>query len=385
MNSPYVPVDGRAYFDFLSAYSAVNQGHCHPKIVEAFTQQASTLTLSSRAFYNDCLAELEVKMTDMFHFNKVLPMNTGAEAFETACKLSRRWAYRVKGVKRGEARLCFMSGNFHGRTMMAVSASDDPSSRTDFGPYFANLDVVAFGSADDLEAHFQEHAGNTAALVFEPIQGEAGINVPPPGWLAKVRELCTKYNVLMVADEIQTGLCRTGTMLRVDSENVKPDMVILGKALSGGTYPVSAVLADDEVMNTLEPGSHGSTFGGNPLAAKIGVASLQVLEEERLAERAFALGEIFRNELRCHLPEDIIVRGAGLLNAVVVKPTMSPLLGRQAEAYDVCLRLMKEHGVLCKPTHRDVIRLAPPLVIPRQDLEQVARNIGESVNAIFKQ
>lgn len=377
-------VDGREYLDFLSAYSACNQGHCHPLIVRALQEQAGKLALTSRAFYNDCLGEFTVKMTDVFRYNRVIPMNTGAEGVETAVKIARRWGYRVKGIAPNQARLVFMKQNFHGRTMMAVSASDDVMSSADFGPFVPNIDLCAFGDAAELETLLEQSGKDIAAVVLEPIQGEAGIIVPPAGYLQRVRELCTKHRVLMVADEVQTGLCRTGTLLRVDAESVRPDVVILGKALSGGLYPISAVLADDEVMNVLNPGSHGSTFGGNPIAAKVGIAAIDVLLNERLAERAQTSGEHFRRELERVLPKHITVRGAGLLNAVVVPKSHSKLLGREATAFDVCLRLLNTHGVLCKPTHEDIIRLAPALAIPTQDLDRVVAAMEETIGTLFK-
>lgn len=376
--------DGTPYYDFLSAYSACNQGHCHPKIVKAMQDQAGMLALTSRAFYNDCLGAFEKKMTDLFKYDRVIPMNSGAEGVETAVKIARRWGYRVKGIPDNEARLVFMDGNFHGRTTLAISASNDPMSRLHFGPYVPNLDHVPFGNADALEKLLEKQGKVTAAVVVEPIQGEAGIYVPPAGYLKKVRELCTKHNVLLVADEVQTGLGRTGTMLRCDAEQVRPDVVILGKALSGGMYPVSAVLADSPIMLVLDPGSHGSTFGGNCIAAKVGVAALEVLVDEKLVERSAVLGEHFRAGLRKTLPDWVTVRGAGLLNAVVVKPRFSKHLGREGTAFDVCMHLMRKHRILCKPTHEDIIRLAPPLVIPKQDLEIVIRSIGETVDTLFK-
>lgn len=353
-------VDGRRYLDFLSAYSACNQGHCHPKIVAAMIDQASTLALTSRAFYNNVLGDFEEKLTKTFKYERCIPMNSGAEGVETAVKIARRWGYRVKGIPENKARLVFMNGNFHGRTLMAVSASDDPMSKFQFGPFLPNLDHIPFGDAEALAQLLSKTGAETAAVILEPIQGEAGIVVPPAGYLKRVKEICEAHNVLMVADEVQTGLCRTGTMLRVDAEGVRPDMVILGKALSGGLYPISAVLADDRVLLVLDPGSHGSTFGGNPIAARVGVAALDVLIDEKLAERSHVLGGEFRASLRAALPSSITVRGAGLLNAVVIPSGYSKSLGRNATAFDVCLRLLNEHGILCKPTHEDIIRLAPP-------------------------
>jgi ornithine--oxo-acid transaminase len=375
--------DGTAYYDFLSAYSACNQGHCHPKLVAALQKQAETLALTSRAFYNDCLGEFETKITKIFGYDRVIPMNSGAEGVETAVKIVKRWGYRVKGIAANQGRLIFMNGNFHGRTTMCISASDDPVSRQDFGPFVPNIDHVPFGDIVALEKLLAKQGTITAAVIFEPIQGEAGIYVPPAGYLQKVRELCTKYNVLMVADEVQTGLCRTGTMLRCDAEKVRPDVVILGKALSGGLYPISAVLADSPIMLVLDPGSHGSTFGGNPIAAKVGCAALDVLIDEKLADQSQQKGELFRKGLNDSLPSWVTVRGAGLLNAVIVSPRHSKHLGRQGTAFDVCMHLMTEHHILCKPTHEDIIRLAPPLVIPQEDLDVVVAAIAKTIETLF--
>jgi ornithine--oxo-acid transaminase len=377
-------IDGRPYLDFLSAYSACNQGHCHPKIVKALQDQAETLALTSRAFYNDCLGAFEEKITSLFGYDRVIPMNSGAEAVETAAKITRRWGYRVKGIPINQGRLIFMNGNFHGRTMLAVSASDDMVSRNQYGPYLPHIDHIRFGDADSLEQLLELGGKDTAGVVIEPIQGEAGINVPPAGYLKRVRELCTKHNVLMVADEVQTGLGRTGTLLRCDAEGVRPDVVVLGKALSGGMYPISAVLADNPIMLVLDPGSHGSTFGGNPIAAKVAMAALDVLIDENLVERSQKMGEFFREGLRQSLPSYVTVRGAGLLNAIVVPKKYSKHLERQATAMDVCLRLMEKHAILCKPTHENVIRLAPPLVIPQEDLKFTIDAIAESVHALFE-
>ncbi|XP_014849057.1 PREDICTED: ornithine aminotransferase, mitochondrial isoform X2 [Poecilia mexicana] len=355
-------VEGNRYYDFLSAYSAVNQGHCHPKIVSALTKQASTLALTSRAFYNDVLGAYEEYITNMFGYDKVLPMNTGVEGGETACKLARKWAYSVKGVPNNKAKIIFAEGNFWGRTLAAISSSTDPSSYEGFGPYMPGFELVPFNDIPALEKALQDQ--NVAAFMVEPIQGEAGVVVPDQGYLTKVRELCTKYNVLWIADEVQTGLARTGRRLAVDHEGVRPDLVILGKALSGGVYPVSAVLSDNDVMLTIKPGEHGSTYGGNPVACRVAIAALEVMEEEKLAENAQRMGELLRTELR-KLPKDIVttVRGKGLLNAIVIKET------KDYDAWKVCLRL-RDNGLLAKPTHGDIIRLAPPLVIREHELQE---------------
>uniref|UniRef100_A0A668AXA6 Ornithine aminotransferase n=1 Tax=Myripristis murdjan TaxID=586833 RepID=A0A668AXA6_9TELE len=323
-------VDGNRYYDFLSAYSAVNQGHCHPKIIAALNAQASKLTLTSRAFFNDVLGVYEEYVTKLFGYDKVLPMNTGVEGGETACKLARKWAYNVKGVPKNQAKIIFAEGNFWGRTMAAISSSTDPSSYEGFGPYMPGFELVPYNDVPALEKALQDP--NVAAFMVEPIQGEAGVVVPDHGYLTKIRELCTKHNVLWIADEVQTGLARTGRRLAVDHEEVRPDVVILGKALSGGVYPVSAVLCDDEVMLTIKPGEHGSTYGGNPLACRVAVAALEVLEEEKLAENADRMGKLLRDELR-KLPKDIVttVRGKGLLNAIVIKETKgTPILSQPA-------------------------------------------------------
>lgn len=353
-------VEGNKYFDYLSAYSACNQGHCHPKIVKALTDQASKLTLTSRAFYNTVLGEFEEYITKLFGYDKVLPMNTGVEGGETACKLARKWAYKVKKVPSNEAKIVFAAGNFWGRTLAAISSSTDPSSYDGYGPYMPGLSIVPYNDLGALEREFQD--SNVCAYMVEPIQGEAGVVVPSPGYLKGVRELCTKYNVLWIADEVQTGLCRTGKMLCVEHDNVRPDMLILGKALSGGVFPVSAVLADDEIMLTIKPGEHGSTYGGNPLGCKVAIASLEVLLEEKLAENAEKLGVILRDELNT-LPKDVvkIVRGKGLLNAIVINDKF--------DAWEVCVRL-KDNGLLTKPTHGDIIRFSPPLTMNEEQLRE---------------
>ncbi|XP_033632897.1 ornithine aminotransferase, mitochondrial-like [Asterias rubens] len=353
-------VEGKRYFDFLSAYSAVNQGHCHPKIISALQEQAGVLTLTSRAFYADVLGEYEEFVTTLFGYDKVLPMNTGVEAGETACKLARKWGYTVKGVPNNKAKIIFADGNFWGRTLAAISSSTDPSSYEGFGPYMPGFGLIPYNDLGALEKEVQDP--NVVAFMVEPIQGEAGVVVPDPGYLRGVQEICNKHNVLFIADEVQTGLCRTGKRLCVDHDNVRPDMVLLGKALSGGVYPVSAVLADDEVMLSIKPGEHGSTYGGNPLACKVAIAALKVLEEEKLSERAEHLGQILRSELG-KLDKDIVtlVRGKGLLNAIVIKET------KDFDAWQVCLKL-RDNGLLAKPTHGDIIRFAPPLVLTEEHL-----------------
>lgn len=351
--------DGKRYYDFLSAYSAVNQGHCHPKILKVFIEQASQLTLTSRAFFNDVLGEYAEKITRLFGYDKVLPMNTGVEAGETACKLARRWGYRVKHIPDNQAVIVFAEGNFWGRTLSAISASTDPSSYNGFGPFMPGFSLVPYNNLEALEEVCRNP--NVCAFMVEPIQGEAGIVVPDEGYLKGVRDICTRYNVLFIADEIQTGLGRTGRRLCCDHSGVRPDIVTLGKALSGGFMPVSAVLADNNVMSLIKPGEHGSTYGGNPLACRVAMAALDVLENERLAERSERLGQRLRQELRAALPTDIVtcVRGKGLMNALVIAP--------EYDAWEVCLRL-KDAGLLAKPTHGDIIRLAPPLVMSEQDM-----------------
>jgi len=357
-------VEGKKYLDFLSAYSAVNQGHCHPKIVNAMIEQAQTLTLTSRAFYNNALGEYEKYVTELFGYDKVLPMNTGVEGDETAVKLARKWAYEVKGIKKYEAKIIVANENFHGRTMMAVSASTDPDCYDGFGPFVPGFEKIPYNNIPALEKALEDP--NVAAFLVEPIQGEAGVFVPDDGYLKKAQELCKAKNVLLICDEVQTGLARTGKMLASDYEAVKPDILILGKALSGGTMPISAALANDEVMLSIKPGQHGSTFGGNPLAAKVAIASLQVLVQEKLADNAFTLGNYFRAEVQKMVDEFdnlTLVRGKGLLNAIVIKPSKS---GKTA--WDVCVAL-KDNGMLAKPTHGDIIRFAPPLVITKDEID----------------
>ncbi len=354
--------NGKKYFDFLAAYSAVNQGHCHPRIINALTNQAQKLTLTSRAFYNSLLGEYEKYITHYFGYDKVLPMNTGVEAGETAVKLARRWAYDVKGVNENKAKLVFAKGNFWGRTLAAISSSNDPSSFKGFGPYMPGYELVDYNDLNALENAIKDP--NTAAFMVEPIQGEAGVVVPDNGYLKGVRDLCTKYNVLFIADEVQTGLARTGKMLACDHENVKPDILVLGKALSGGTIPVSAVLASNEIMLTIKPGEHGSTYGGNPLACAVAMEALKVLKDESLAENSEKLGIIFRDEMnKLKQDSDIIitVRGKGLFNAIVIKEKNGKT------AWDVCIEFAKE-GLLAKPTHGDIIRFAPPLIINKEQL-----------------
>jgi ornithine--oxo-acid transaminase len=364
-------VDGKKYFDFLSAYSAVNQGHCHPKILNALVDQAETMTLTSRAFYNDCLGEYEKYVTEYFGYDKILPMNTGAEADETALKLCRKWAYSVKGIPENEAKIIVCEGNFHGRTITVISMSNDPESFDGFGPFTPGFIKIPYNDINALEQALQDP--NVAGFLVEPIQGEAGVFVPEEGYLAKAFELCKSKNVLFIADEVQTGIARTGKLLACDWENVRPDVLILGKALSGGFYPVSAVLADDAVMLTIKPGQHGSTFGGNPIAAKVGIAALEVIKNEKLAERANEMGELFRSELRkIESPMISLVRGKGLLNAMVIKPTNG------VEAWDVCLK-MRDNGLLAKPTHGDIIRFAPPLVISEGQIREAVEIIKKSI------
>ena len=353
-------VEGNKYYDFLSSYSAVNQGHCHPKIINALKDQASVLTLTSRAFHNNVLGEYEKYMTDLFGYDKVLPMNTGVEGGETANKLARKWGYNIKGIEKNKARIIFAKGNFWGRTLAAISSSDDPVSYEGFGPYMPGYDLIPYNNLELLEKELKDP--NVCAFMVEPIQGEAGVVVPDVGYLSGVRKLCTKYNVLFIADEVQTGIGRTGRMLACDFEDARPDILILGKALSGGVFPVSAILADDEIMLCIKPGEHGSTFGGNPLACKVAMAALDVVVEEKLSQKADYLGKIFRENLQAVNSDMIsLVRGKGLLNAIIIKPKDG------VEAWDVCLKL-RDNGLLAKPTHGDIIRFAPPLVITESQL-----------------
>lgn len=364
-------VEGKKYYDFLSAYSAVNQGHCHPKIVNALVEQAQKLTLTSRAFYNSVLGEYEEYITKYFGYDKVLPMNTGAEADETAIKLCRKWAYQKKGIEDNKAKIIVCENNFHGRTTTIISMSTDPVAKNEFGPYTPGFEIIPYNDINALEKALQDP--NVAGFLFEPIQGEAGVFLPDEGYLKKSYDLCKKHNVLYIADEVQTGIARTGKLLACDHENVKPDILILGKAISGGVIPVSAVLANDEIMLCIKPGEHGSTFGGFPLAGKVAMAALEVVKEEKLAERAEYLGKIFRDQMKS-IKSDMIelVRGKGLLNAVVINPKNGK------EAWDVCIE-MANNGVLAKPTHQHIIRFAPPLVISEEDLLDACQRIKASL------
>ncbi|MBN8834708.1 MAG: ornithine--oxo-acid transaminase [Niastella sp. SCN 39-18] len=366
-------VEGKRYYDFLSGYSAVNQGHCHPAIIDTLLQQAQVLTLTSRAFYNNILGTYESFITQYFGYNKVLPMNTGVEAVETALKLARKWAYEVKGVEPMKAKIIVCAQNFHGRTLGVISFSTDPVAKQNFGPYLPGFQVIPYNDLAALEAALQDK--DTAAFLFEPIQGEAGVVVPDHGYYKGIRELCTQYNVLMMADEIQTGLCRTGRMLACDHENIRPDVLILGKALSGGTLPVSAVLANDDIMLTIKPGEHGSTYGGNPLACAVAIKALQVLKEENMAENAETLGAYFRTELKKIDSEHIQVRGMGLLNAIIIKHP------NPDAAWELCLAL-KENGLLAKPTHGDKIRFAPPLIINKTQIDECIQIIKKSLEVL---
>jgi len=357
-------VEGKKYYDFLSAYSAVNQGHCHPKIVNAMTAQAQTLSLTSRAFYNDMLGKYEKFASEYFNFDKLLPMNTGAEAVETALKICRKWAYEVKGIDENEAEIIVCENNFHGRTTTIISFSNDPVARKNFGPYTDGFIKIEYDNLQALE-HTLKNNSNVAGFLVEPIQGEAGVYVPSENYLTEAKALCEKYNVLFIADEVQTGIARTGKLLAVDHENVKPDILILGKALSGGAYPVSAVLADDPIMKVIRPGNHGSTFGGNPIAAAVAMAALEVVRDENLAENATRLGKLFRSELNAFIKTSSIVnlvRGKGLLNAIVINDDED-----SDTAWNICLAL-RDNGLLAKPTHGNIIRFAPPLVMTTEQL-----------------
>ena len=367
-------VEGKKYFDFLSAYSAVNQGHCHPKIIKALNDQASTLTLTSRAFHNNILGQYEKFITSLFGYDKVLPINTGVEGGETANKLARKWGYLKKGIPEDKARIIFAKGNFWGRTLAAISSSDDPTSYTGFGPFMPGYDLIPYNDLESLEQELKDP--NVAAFMVEPIQGEAGVVVPDEGYLAGVRKLCTKYNVLFIADEVQTGIARTGKMLATDFEDARPDILILGKALSGGVLPVSAVLADDDVMLCIKAGEHGSTFGGNPLACKVAQAALEVVVEENLAKNAEKLGVVFRDELTRRFENiDIVklVRGKGLLNAIVINDSED-----SSTAWDICIKL-RDNGLLAKPTHGNIIRFAPPLVIDENQLLECIEIIEQTI------
>jgi ornithine--oxo-acid transaminase len=372
-------VEGKRYFDFLSAYSAVNQGHCHPHIVKALKDQAEKLTLTSRAFYNSNLGPFEKFMTELFGYDKVLPMNSGVEGGETSNKLARKWGYLKKGIPENKARILFAKGNFWGRTLAAISSSDDPLSYKDFGPYMPGYDLIPYNDLDALELELKDP--NVCAFMVEPIQGEAGVVVPHEGYLAGVRALCTKYNVLFIADEVQTGIARTGKLLATDYEDARPDLLVLGKALSGGVFPVSAVLADDDVMMCLKPGEHGSTFGGNPIACAVAQAALEVVLDEKLADNAFRLGQRFREAMQSLVDStDLVtaVRGKGLLNAIVINDTPD-----SSTAWDLCVAL-KDNGLLAKPTHGNIIRFAPPLVMTENQLELCLEIIANTVRSFKK-
>ncbi len=365
-------VDGKKYFDFLSAYSAVNQGHCHPKIIKALCDQAQNLCLTSRAFYNDCLGPYEEFATKYFGYDKLLPMNSGAEAVETALKLARRWGYIRKGIPEDRAIIIVCEGNFHGRTISIVSMSSDPDSYSQYGPFTPGFVKIPYNESNALKATLDKYGAQVAAFIVEPIQGEAGVFVPDEGYLKKCYDACKSHNVLFIADEVQTGIARTGRMLCCDHENIHPDILILGKAISGGVLPISAVLSCNEIMLTIKPGEHGSTFGGFPLAAKVAVAALEVVKEEHLTEKAEYLGKIFREELvNFHSPFIKQVRGKGLLNAIVT----TPIDGK--EAWDICLK-MAEYGLLAKPTHKHIIRFAPPLVITETELREAIEIIKKA-------
>ena len=372
-------VEGNKYFDYLSAYSAVNQGHCHPKIIKSLSEQAKKLTLTSRAFYNDTLGEYEKFITEFFKYDKVLPMNTGVEGGETANKLARKWGYEVKGIQDNKAKIIFAHGNFWGRTLAAISTSDDPLSYKGFGPYMPGYETIPYNDLVALEESFQDK--NVCAFMVEPIQGEAGVVVPEEGYLAGIRTLCDKYNVLFIADEVQTGIGRTGRMLATDYEDARPDILILGKALSAGVLPVSAVLADDEVMMCIKPGEHGSTYGGNPLACVVAKSALEVIHEENLVENALSRGQQFRDRLeKFKGKNDLVklVRGKGLLNAVVINDKED-----SSTAWDICLK-MKDNGLIAKPTHGNIIRFAPPLVISESQVDESCDIIEESITEFTK-
>lgn len=369
-------VEGKKYYDFLSAYSAVNQGHSHPKIVDALVEQAKKLALTSRAFYNSKLGEYEKKITTLFGFDKVLPMNSGAEAVETAVKLARKWSYEIKGISENAAKIIVCENNFHGRTTTIVSFSNDPDANQNYGPFTPGFIKIPYNDLNSLEEALKNDSENIAAFLAEPIQGEAGVYVPDEGFLKGASELCKKYNVLFIADEVQTGIARTGKLIACHHENVQPDILILGKALSGGMYPVSAVLANDDIMNVIKPGQHGSTFGGNPIACAVAVAALDVVEEEHLSERAEELGQLFRSEIEKLIQKtDLItkVRGKGLLNAILINDTPD-----SKTAWNLCLKL-KENGLLAKPTHGNIIRLAPPLVITEEQLLDCIKIIEKTI------
>ena len=372
-------VEGKKYFDYLSAYSAVNQGHCHPKIISCLSDQAKKLTLTSRAFYNDTLGEYEKFITEYFKYDKVLPMNTGVEGGETANKIARKWGYEVKGIEENKAKIIFVNGNFWGRTLAAISTSDDPLSYKGFGPYMPGYETIPYNDLVTLEESFQDK--NVCAFMVEPIQGEAGVVVPDEGYLSGIRTLCDKYNVLFIADEVQTGIGRTGKMLATDYEDARPDILILGKALSGGVLPVSAVLADDEIMMCIRPGEHGSTFGGNPLACVVAKSALEVVKGENLVENAFLRGHQFRDRLKNLGEESELVkkvRGKGLLNAIVIDDDED-----SSTAWDICMK-MKDNGLIAKPTHGNIIRFAPPLVISETEVDESCEIIEQSIKEFSK-
>ena len=372
-------VEGKKYFDYLSAYSAVNQGHCHPKIISCLSDQAKKLTLTSRAFYNDTLGEYEKFITEYFKYDKVLPMNTGVEGGETANKIARKWGYEVKGIEENKAKIIFVNGNFWGRTLAAISTSDDPLSYKGFGPYMPGYETIPYNNLVALEESFQDK--NVCAFMVEPIQGEAGVVVPDEGYLSGIRTLCDKYNVLFIADEVQTGIGRTGKMLATDYEDARPDILILGKALSGGVLPVSAVLADDEIMMCIRPGEHGSTFGGNPLACVVAKSALEVVKEENLVENAFLRGHQFRDRLKNLGEESELVkkiRGKGLLNAIVIDDDED-----SSTAWDICMK-MKDNGLIAKPTHGNIIRFAPPLVISETEVDESCEILEQSIKEFSK-
>ena len=367
-------VDNKRYYDFLSGYSAVNQGHCHPKIINALIEQAQKLTLTSRAYYNNLLGEYEEFITGYFGYQKVLPMNTGVEAVETALKLCRKWAYQVKGITENKAKIIVCHNNFHGRTLGVISFSSDPTATNNYGPFLPGYEPIPYNDLAALEKALQDK--NVCAFLFEPIQGEAGVIIPDDSYYKGIRQLCDQYNILMVADEIQTGLSRTGRLLACDHEKVRPDILILGKALSGGTLPVSAVLADDEIMLTIKPGEHGSTYGGNPLACAVAMTALRVLKEEKMAANAEAMGEIFRNEMqKIKSPFLRTVRGRGLMNAIEIEHSNSEA------AWELCL-ILKENGLLAKPTHGDKIRFTPPLVITEEQVKDCVKIIEKSLQGL---
>jgi len=373
-------VEGKKYYDFLSAYSAVNQGHCHPKIVDAMTKQAQTLSLTSRAFYNDMLGKFEKFASETFNFDKLLPMNTGAEAVETALKICRKWAYEVKGIDENEAEIIVCENNFHGRTTTIISFSNDPVARKNFGPYTKGFIKIEYDNLKALEEALESNK-NIAGFLVEPIQGEAGVYVPSEGYLTKAKALCEKHNVLFIADEVQTGIARTGRLLAIDHENVKADILILGKALSGGAYPVSAVLANDNIMGVIRPGNHGSTYGGNPIAAAVAIAALEVVKDENLAERAETLGQLFRAEMQKFIETSNIVttvRGKGLLNAIIINDSED-----SDTAWNICLAL-RDNGLLAKPTHGNIIRFAPPLVMTEEQLLDCVSIITKTLKTFEK-